>query len=114
MSEALLTPGQNNWGLGLNIGEGEGADKSFSHGGSNNGFRAMLFSYVDGRGVAVMTNGENGGALYSEVLNAIGTYYDWPDYTQDVRETVNLDMAILAEYEGRYVIPEFPDNRCNG
>ena len=67
----MLTAVLNNYGLGFSVGNKDGAN-SFSHGGSNAGFRCMLFAYRDsGRGAVVMTNGDRGGAVGPE-LTTIG------------------------------------------
>jgi CubicO group peptidase (beta-lactamase class C family) len=75
----MLTPALKNYGLGFVVGEKEGA-RTFSHDGANRGFRCMLFAYRDsGRGAVVMTNGEGGRELASEVLRSIAREYGWPE-----------------------------------
>jgi CubicO group peptidase (beta-lactamase class C family) len=72
---APVTPG---YGLGLEIA-GEGAARRFGHRGSNAGFRALAMIFAEtGDGVVVMTNGEEGAALMTEVAAAIAARNGWP------------------------------------
>ncbi len=50
----------------------------FSHGGSNWGFQADLVGHVrKGYGVAVMTNGDRGRALITEIEGRVAAAYGW-------------------------------------
>lgn len=78
MARAMLTPGLGSFGLGIQM-RGEGDSVRFSHGGSNAGFRGEFVGYVTGgRGVVVLTNGDAGGRLVSEIISAVGREYSWP------------------------------------
>jgi len=80
LTEQMVTPGKNNWGLGLQIG-GSAANPYFSHGGVNQGFESLFAAYEhNGEGAAVMTNAQGGMRLASEILRAIAVTYDWPDF----------------------------------
>jgi len=80
MTRTMLTPGENDWGLGFRIG-GSKRDPFFSHGGANHGYRAQFIAYANsGKGVVIMTNSDNGGELINEVLRAVADVYDWPDF----------------------------------
>jgi len=80
MTQIMLTPNGNNWGLGFTIG-GSRHDPFFSHGGANHGFRAQFVAYANsGRGVVIMTNSDNGGDLIGEILRAVSDVYNWPDF----------------------------------
>ena len=82
---------------------GDGKSAVFSHGGANDGFRTMLFAYTNtGRGAVVMTNGDGGDALLSEILRAIAREYDWPDYRPTEKTVVPLDPETAGQYVGRY------------
>lgn len=75
---AMLTRVVGDYGLGLGLGETDG-QKSFSHGGSNAGFRCSLFAYRDnGKGAIVMTNSDRGGQLAEEILKTIAAESEWP------------------------------------
>lgn len=77
----MLTPGIEDFGLGLFLGEKTDARKNFYHGGGNEGFRNMMFAYTStGQGAIVMTNSDNGDELIKEVLRAIAREYGWTNY----------------------------------
>lgn len=100
----MVTPGLGHWGLGLEIG-GSPDNQHFGHGGDNDGFHGLFFAYEkDGEGAAVMTNGDQGVQLESEIMRAIATEYRWPDYGLIVRNEVAIDPAILPRYVGTYAI----------
>ncbi len=102
MTEAMLTPGLNDWGLGLSV-EGSGSSSRFAHGGSNEGFRCRLVAWVDGQGAVVMTNSDRGGTLMEEIILALAAEYGWPGVRPREREVVSLDPsrydALLGTYQ---------------
>jgi hypothetical protein len=52
---------------------------TFSHGGSNKGYRCLLIGVpATGQGCVVMTNSDTGSALLPEVAAAVSQAYDWP------------------------------------
>ncbi len=72
-------------GLGFFVWEQDGA-VSFGHGGSNEGFRCVLFGLPElGAGAVVMTNGDGGSALCDEIARGIGDAYGWPRAGDDPR-----------------------------
>ena len=76
---AMLTPGIGNWGLGINV-VGEGKWLKFAHGGANEGYRANLVAFPrTGDGMVVMTNSDNGDALFGPIMIAVGHALEWPD-----------------------------------
>ena len=107
--EAVLTPHHpddgafRGWGLGFGL-NGEGDTFTFGHGGSNEGFKAQWTVYRNrGQGVAVMTNGDQGGALAMEIIRGVSQTYAWPGYKPEVRASRKLGPDELAAYEGNYV-----------
>lgn len=104
----MLTKVLGDYGLGLGLGEKDG-QKSFSHGGSNAGFQCMMFAYLNGgRGAVVMTNGDRGSALTSEILRSIAAEYRWPDYQQQEKTVAVVGEDTLRSYAGAYQIPNGP------
>lgn len=82
-----------------------GTDKveSFGHGGSNAGFRANLFNHLDtGDGLAIMTNGDNGGALMGEINSAVSEFYGWSEYKPIIKKLVTLSPDQIEEFLGTY------------
>jgi len=83
LTRQMLTPRSDDYGLGFAIA-GAGSDRWFAHGGSNVGFRSHLVASVHGgRGAIVLTNGDRGFDLGTEVLRAIARTYDWPSHAVD-------------------------------
>jgi CubicO group peptidase (beta-lactamase class C family) len=74
----MTTPvGVGPYGVGLSL-EKRGEGWYFSHGGSNWGFRCMLIAHLrNGYGVAVMTNGDNGGQVITEMVERVAAAYRW-------------------------------------
>lgn len=102
MTRQFLTKQAGEYGLGIGLG-GTGKDASFSHGGSNEGFKCMLFAYVErGQGAAVMTNGDQGSQLANEVLRSIAREYGWPDYQVTERTVAKVNPDIFKAYVGEY------------
>ena len=65
-------------GLGF-YGAGEQQHLRVGHTGGNQGYRCVLIFYPErGCGAAVMTNGDNGGLLWPEVVRAIAREHRWP------------------------------------
>ncbi len=103
--QEMLTAVREDYGLGFGVGEKKG-QRSFSHGGANEGFRCQLFGYRDsGAGAVVMTNSDRGAALASEVLRAIAAEYGWPNYQPEERGVVTVGPDKLAAYTGKYELP---------
>jgi CubicO group peptidase (beta-lactamase class C family) len=102
MTKQMMTAGQGNWGLGLQIG-GSPSNPYFSHGGVNAGFESLFVAYEqNGEGAVVMTNVQGGSQIAAEIMGSIATEYHWPDFHPVVRTTVKVDPAILARYVGTY------------
>ena len=100
----MLSPQPSSPSYGLGFGfNGE----EFGHGGSNEGFKCTLVAYKDGRGAAVMTNGDRGSELAREILHAISAEYGWPGYKPREREVVAVSPAILQSYVGEYQFPDW-------
>ena len=104
MTEQMLTQQMGDYGLGVGVG-GSGRAATFAHGGSNEGFRCMMFAYAEtGQGAVVMTNSDNGSPLANEILRSIAAVYGWPDYKVKEREVVKLDPAVYSSYVGEYTV----------
>lgn len=75
---AMLTPGPGNRGLGWRMNVGDDW-LWFEHGGDNVGYKCTLHADTQqGRGMAIMTNGDAGQLAYSLVATAIAREYGWP------------------------------------
>jgi CubicO group peptidase (beta-lactamase class C family) len=102
MAREMLTPGKNQWGLGVETGGGAG-HLYFTHSGANEGFQCDLVAYENGDGAVIMTNSDSGGQLATEILRTIAHEYGWPDF-QPAENTISKldDPKILARYVGAY------------
>jgi CubicO group peptidase (beta-lactamase class C family) len=76
-SSMVCPVGVGPFGVGLSI-EKRGEGWYFSHAGSNWGFRGDILGHVrKGYGVAILTNGDNGGPLIGEIEARIAAAYGW-------------------------------------
>ncbi|HEV2803432.1 MAG TPA: serine hydrolase [Chthoniobacterales bacterium] len=102
MTAEMLEPIRGGFGLGIES-KGKGRSATFSHGGSNEGFRTQMFAYLEtGQGAVVMTNGENGSPLIDEIMRGIAAEYGWPDYKVGERAIAKIDPKLYASYAGEY------------
>lgn len=102
MTIEMLTPQMNNHGLGPGTG-GSGDSISFGHGGANEGFRCNLQAYTKlGQGVVIMTNGDRGGQLMSEIFRSFSQAYNWDKYKPEVKTIVPLNEEELNRLKGHY------------
>lgn len=100
--EDMLTKGKNNWGLGLSI-QWEGDSLIFRHGGKNEGFTNEMIAFANhGKAVIIMTNADNGGLLMDEILRAVSNYYEWGINEQEFISVVEMPLADLNGFEGKY------------
>ncbi|MEJ0005814.1 MAG: serine hydrolase [Steroidobacteraceae bacterium] len=99
--ERMLTPGKQNWGLGPIIGK-DSEHPYFQFSGGNYGYISVFVAYENGDGVAVLTNGEQGGKLGSEVVHTVAEVYGWPDFRPVRRQSAALPPNFLDELVGVY------------
>ena len=75
--EMLTAVGTGGYAVGFSVSQ-RGQGWYFSHGGSNWGFQGNLVAHFrKGYGLAVMTNGDNGGALLAEIEARVAAAYGW-------------------------------------
>ena len=75
--EMLSPVGVGGFAVGLGVAQ-RGEGWYFSHGGANWGFRCNLLAHVrKGYGVVMMTNGDAGGQLVSEIEGRVAAAYNW-------------------------------------
>lgn len=100
MARAMLTPDDNDWGLGPGI---TGGGERFGHGGANAGFRCQFVAFIEGgKGAVIMTNSDNGGDLASEVLFTIAIEYGWSGFEVTEKVVADLDPRAYEALVGRY------------
>jgi len=81
----MITPvGVGPYAVGFAIGK-QGEGWYFQHGGSNWGFQCSLVAHrIKGYGAAIMTNGDNGGALIEALTRMIQQEYAWDVLDQPI------------------------------
>ncbi|MEL6328836.1 MAG: serine hydrolase [Planctomycetota bacterium] len=93
--------GDVRYGLGLNVGS-----ERIGHGGGNRGFRCVAtFFNEGGDGVVIMSNGDNGWGVNSDVLRTIFVNLDWPGLRPIEKVVVELSREQLERCAGRYIMP---------
>jgi CubicO group peptidase (beta-lactamase class C family) len=103
MTKAMLTPGKNKWGLGVELG-GSDAKPYFMHGGVNEGFQSLFVGYEKGGdGAIIMTNADGGMEIAFEVMRSIAVEYGWPDFQPVVHTLAKVDRSVLERYVGTYM-----------
>ncbi len=101
MTQEMLTPQMDDHGLGPGTG-GSGDSIFFSHGGANEGYRCVLLAFTTlGQGLVIMTNGDRGGELISEIQRSFSTQYGWP-FQPEVKVIVPLVEEQLEALKGQY------------
>ncbi len=89
-------------GLGFFL-DGKDDAARFSHGGDNEGFKALLVAYSKaGKGAIVMANGDGGWILNDEVMRTLADIYQWHGYTSPQRPAVELAPGVIVAYAGIY------------
>lgn len=92
----MLTPQIGGAGLGFGLGDDGGDRIYFMHKGANEGFKCVLVGYYErGQGVVIMTNSENGDALYEELLKSISIEYEWVEKGIGIQEAFIIVGAIV-------------------
>jgi len=106
MAHEMLSRQKDNWGLGFEI-EKPGATPRFDHFGVNVGFVSVLQAYRDtGQGIVIMTNGQQGEKLITEILRSVAHEYAWPDFHPARHTLVEPSSEALNHLAGTYVESE--------
>lgn len=113
--DLMLTEHKNNWGLGPSV-SGKSDSLVFRHDGKTDGFTNEMIAFAHkGNAVIVMTNADNGGKLFEEILRSISDYYkmDLPIEKSRIVRKENLTENQLKGFTGKYKyikkVPEIGD-----
>jgi len=118
VQEMLSPVGVGDYAVGFRISK-MGQGWYFTHGGSNWGFRATVLAHkIKGYGLAIMTNGDQGGAVAAELSRRIQMTYEWDSFADPAprgyrppveRTEINVAEGVLETYVGEYELtPEMP------
>ncbi|MCP4418112.1 MAG: beta-lactamase family protein [Chloroflexi bacterium] len=78
MAIQMLSPQLEDHALASFVGDDGGDRVYFFHEGANDGYKSYMVAYPKrGQGVIIMTNSDNGDALWREILNSVSVEYDW-------------------------------------
>ncbi len=104
MVRQMLTKQIGTYGLGFDLAN-PGDGLVFHHGGSNMGFKGMFAAYADGSGgFAILTNGDQGGALMREIQTSLAVAYGWKYDAPEIRTTLAITPERAAGFVGEYVV----------
>ncbi|MCC3859787.1 serine hydrolase domain-containing protein [Pseudemcibacter aquimaris] len=106
MATELFKIHQNNWGIGFRVFQHDNNIMEFGHTGSNEGYKANFTGYTDGRGILMLTNGENGGRVMNEIFYGASNVLNWSENPVEIKETVEITNAIKSTYHGTYTLKE--------
>jgi CubicO group peptidase (beta-lactamase class C family) len=105
MARQALAIQSDGSGLGFAV-EKHGNELRFGHGGSNEGFECDFQAYTDsGQGIVIMTNGQQGLSLISEIRRAVSKEYNWPDFQPKEHTLASVSASVLSSYVGLYEVP---------
>jgi hypothetical protein len=77
----------------------------FGHGGADAGFMSQLYIELDtGNGYAIMTNGNNGRQLITELEIRLKEALNVGYSEAEVRKLVPINQTVLSKYIGTYVV----------
>jgi CubicO group peptidase (beta-lactamase class C family) len=94
--QEMLTEQKKPWGLGFEL-----APNWFSHGGADDGFQASFGCSLDGKGLVVMTNSDNGGRLAHEIELAFAAVYGLAQKPTE-REMIPMPPEEMQKFTGTY------------
>ncbi|MFP2995622.1 serine hydrolase domain-containing protein [Spongiivirga sp. MCCC 1A20706] len=98
----MLQPVLSNYGLGFYLKNKED-DLIFFHSGKMKGFTNLMAGYANTKNaVVILTNSDQGGYFFSEVLRGISNEYHWDFMQPKTIETVELSDELQLAYEGVY------------
>ena len=111
MARQFITSVRNDYGLGVGV-NGSGRALTFSHGGRDEGFDALLIATAEtGQAIAVMINGNENSGMTNRLFRYVARAYGWPEESYPpavpaAQTGVTLPAARLTELAGYYELAE--------
>lgn len=88
------------WAVGFEL-IGDGEPWAVYHTGAAAGYKTFLLAETGAQnGAIVMTNGDNGGSLYQEIVAGMAVVYGWPHLGPRTRAAIALSDADLQAFAG--------------
>ncbi|MBA3886352.1 MAG: serine hydrolase [Acidobacteria bacterium] len=105
IAEDMLRRQVEDWGLGVGV-LGDGPAARFSHGGANEGFRALWVGYKDrASGVVVMTNSDAGTAVANDIARTVAHEFGFSGLAPVERTLGTADAKTYPDLAGFYDLP---------
>jgi|CXWL01.1.fsa_nt_gi CubicO group peptidase (beta-lactamase class C family) len=97
-ARTMATRQEGIWAAGFEL-IGDGEPWAVYHTGSNLGYKTFLLAELGAQnGAIVMTNGDNGGSLFQEILAGMAVHYGWPHLGPRTRTAIALSNAELQGF----------------
>lgn len=100
--QEMLTPHDNNWGLGpalININD----ELLFGHSGKNVGFTNNMYAFIEkGDAIVVLTNGDNGNRIIEDIVRATSNFYNWNLSNYSKVQPIEVSNNSLQKLTGKY------------
>lgn len=97
----MLTRGKNNQGLGPVVDE-----FTFSHNGSNQGFRSILVGWLKHKVAVVAMTNVYDDTLIREYVTSVATEFELPGFKQEIIKAIPMTIEDKKKFTGKYVVPE--------
>jgi CubicO group peptidase (beta-lactamase class C family) len=101
IAHTMLTPMFPHQGIGFFVW-GNMEKTLFTHSGANEGYRCDLVAYRHGDGAVIMTSGDNGGDITSQIMRTLAHDYHWPDYAPAERTLAVMAPSSFDTHVGAY------------
>ncbi len=98
----MIKPVKAKYGLGFDIKKVQDST-IFYHTGKNRGYTNIMMGMDrEKNGIVVLTNSDNGGYLFMEIVRGISDIYGWSFSKPEILETIDVPRNILETYVGTY------------
>ncbi|PQJ79999.1 hypothetical protein BTO18_12830 [Polaribacter porphyrae] len=102
LANKMLVPVKAKYGLGFDIKLVKDST-IFYHTGKNRGFTNIMMGMQDtSNGIVVLTNADNGGYLFMEIVRGVSELNNWNFSKPKVLETITVSKETLETYKGVY------------